>query len=117
MDNNIYLLFDGNCSLCQKAVKRLKVLDFFNNVIYVNALDRDLLKKYRLDYIKEEDLLYDMHVIVKEKIYRGFDAYRKAFQYVPLLWIMVPFLYLKPVERWGRNKYRKVADSRSCTLE
>jgi len=58
----------------------------------------------------------DMHVITPVgQTYAGFDAYRSLAWVIPLLWLVLPLLYLPPVKWLGSKIYRRVADNRCTT--
>jgi predicted DCC family thiol-disulfide oxidoreductase YuxK len=110
------VLYDGNCRLCRRTIVTLLAIDVFDRIDYVNALDEKATKNIDLTSINQEDLLRDMHAIVGNRRWLVYDAYRVIAKQNPLLWPAVPLLYLWPVTSIGRWIYRKVADSRTCSL-
>jgi predicted DCC family thiol-disulfide oxidoreductase YuxK len=110
------LVFDGNCQLCRRTIAMLRTLDVLNRVDFINGLDRGALRAAGLDHIPEDALLADMHGVEGDRISTGYDAYRRLSLRVPPLWLLVPVLYLPFVRAIGMKIYRRVADSRTCSL-
>jgi predicted DCC family thiol-disulfide oxidoreductase YuxK len=112
----MYVFYDGNCKLCRRTIASLRVFDLLGRVIYVNAVDRQMIQKERLDRLNSISILRDMHVVVGNKQWAGFEAYRALALRIPLLWPVVPLLYLSAVALSGKHLYRHVAESRTCNL-
>jgi len=110
------LIYDGNCRLCRRTVAALRTVDFLNRVQYVNAFDSKALENFGLDRLNSGDLLKDMHAVNGKKVYRGFYAYRALISRIPLLWPVLPLLFLGPIAKIGNRIYRHVADSRTCQI-
>jgi len=113
---DMYVLYDGSCKLCRRTMASLRVFDIFERVTYVNALDEQAIKDQRLRWIDSSTLLQDMHVVVGTKSWTGFSAYRILAMRIPILWPVVPFLYLWPLPMIACRVYRYVADSRWCNI-
>ncbi len=105
--------YDGNCELCRRTIASLNVFDIFDRIVYVNVLEPDSLTSGRLDNLSMNDLLKDMHAMVGRKTWKGYQAYRVIATRVPILWPVLPFLYVWPVTLIGSRIYRHVADSRA----
>jgi predicted DCC family thiol-disulfide oxidoreductase YuxK len=112
----LFFIYDGNCRLCRRAIATLRVFDSLGRVNYVNALDDVALTRHELDWLDREALLQDLHAVVQGKTWAGFPAYRTLATRIPLLWPLLPLLYLWPIPVWGQQIYRRVADRRSCLL-
>jgi predicted DCC family thiol-disulfide oxidoreductase YuxK len=112
----MYVLYDGNCQLCRRTIASLQVFDIFGRVLYVNACDDEAVKDHGLQWLHSPALMADMHVIIQQKVWRGFAAYRALAFRIPILWPAVPFLYLWPVPTIANRVYRHVADSRTCSI-
>lgn len=111
-----YVLYDGDCAMCRRTMERLERLDWLGRLTPVNARRREEVEKHGLGGLSEDALVQDMHAVSRGKVWRGFDAYRAIAARVPLLWPVWPFLWLWPVTSLGRRVYRRVADTRSCSL-
>lgn len=109
-------LFDGSCGLCQKTVWVIDRLNLLERVQIVDVLSTwpALSKVYpSLDF---DQCLKDIHLVRKDgKISSGFEAYRTLAWSLPLLWLIVPFLYVPGVPQIGRRVYRRIADNRHAT--
>jgi predicted DCC family thiol-disulfide oxidoreductase YuxK len=111
---DMYIVFDGNCKRCRRTVASFRVFDILEQVIYVNALDDKALKTHQLSWLDRDAILRDMYAVVGQETWAGFSSYQVWIKRLPLLWPLLPFLYLWPIERFGRRIYRHVADSRVC---
>ncbi len=114
---DLYVVYDGNCKLCRRAVASFRVFDLFERVTYVSALDKRALIENGLSWLAPEALMRNMHVVVGRDVWTGFASYRKWMTRMPLFWATLPFLYLPPVVRFGGRIYRRVADSRLCSID
>lgn len=112
----MYVLYDGNCGICRRAIATLRAFDLFGRITYINALDQAALAQHALDHLPEAELMLDMHAVVGERRFAGFAAYRAIAARIPWLWPALPWLYLRPVEALGTRIYRHVADSRACRV-
>lgn len=76
------------------------------------AVDKEVARRYpRLD---RADLLLEMHVVdTGGRVWRGFDAFRRLALVLPLLWPLLPLLYLPGAPALGRAVYGRVAASRT----
>ncbi len=57
-----------------------------------------------------------MHAIVQGKSYIGFSAYQALAARILILWPVLPFLYIWAILPIARRVYRRVADSRTCSI-
>ncbi len=114
--DDLHMLYDGNCTLCRRTVATLRVFDLFGRVIYVNALDRSALDAHGVGWVDQEAIVKDMYGVIGRRTWAGFQTYRVWAWRIPLLWPLAPFLYLWPVPPIARWIYRRVADSRMCSL-
>ena len=110
----MYVLYDGNCTICKTTIGSLRAFDLFERIIYVNVLDRDALGRYDLGWLDETALVTDMHALVGSRVFKGFASYRALAGRIPLLWLILPFLWVWPVPLVGGMIYRHVADHRAC---
>lgn len=116
MPQIMYVLYDGNCKLCRRTIALLRVFDLFGRITWINALDRAMLDAHGLGWLNQNDLLHDMHAVVARRKWRGYDAYRALSSRILVLWPLLPMLYLPPVASVGAKIYRRVADSRLCSI-
>lgn len=117
----IRVLYDGNCGLCRRTMGVLGTLDWFRTLKPINALNRSTVEAEGLEYLDDAALMQDMHAAwedpeVEWRDAKGYAAYQAIAWRVPLLWPLLPLLYLPPVAAIGRMIYRRVADSRACRV-
>lgn len=112
----MYIVYDGNCKICKRTIGSLKAFDVFGRISYVNALDRRELEEYGLSNLDSNDLLRDMHAVVGSRVFKGFYSYRALATRIPVLWPVLPFLWLWPITSVGNRIYRSVADHRACEI-
>lgn len=113
---DLFIVYDGNCQLCRRAIATLRMFDIFEKTIYVNALEEKKLADYGLDWLDSGALMVDMHAVIGNRSWRGFYAYRILAYRIIFLWPIIPLLYLWPVTYLGQAIYRSVANSRTCSL-
>ncbi|MBD2740341.1 DCC1-like thiol-disulfide oxidoreductase family protein [Coleofasciculus sp. FACHB-1120] len=112
----MYVVYDGNCKLCRQTIASLRMFDIFGRVTYVNALNREALAEHGLLWLDSTAILADMHAVSQKKTWIGFSAYRAIASYIPILWPVLPFLYVWPIPKLGKRIYRYVADRRTCSI-
>ena len=112
----MYVVYDGNCKICRRTIASVRVFDIFGRITYVNALEHKTLQNLDLVWLESDALLKDMHTVVGKKYWRGFSAYRVLSRRLPILWLILPLMYLWPIPRIGDRIYRKVADSRTYSI-
>ncbi len=122
------VLYDGHCGLCRRTMAVLNQLDWLQSLKPVNALDRQAVEAEGLGHLDDTALMQDMHAAWKVaessgegdtsdwKSAKGYDAYQHIAWRVPILWPTLPIIYLPPVAAIGWKIYRRVADSRACTV-
>src|SRR6267154_1272914 len=104
------VFYDGGCSFCRRTVSIIRVLDILNCVVFVDVLDDMEMERRGFSLPDRTAFLRDMHAVSGERIWVGFRAYRSMAVRIPLLWPIVPILYLPLVERAGNKLYRRAAD-------
>lgn len=114
-DQPAVVLYDGSCTLCRRSVGFLKAIDLLDQIVPVNALDPAARRRAGLDHLDPAILMQAMHVASGSRTWSGFEACRMLAGRSPLLWVLVPVLYLWPVTAIGRRAYRWVAENRACT--
>jgi len=106
------LLYDGRCGFCLESIKRLRVLDLFG---WVDPLDfhtqPDLAKlnpALTPQRCRSEMVLLEPN----GRVSGGFEAFRRMAPHLPMVWPLVPVLYV-PGMRWlGTRIYRWIATHR-----
>lgn len=108
----IIVLWDGDCSFCKKSVDVAKKLDVFNRFIVINSNEKgkyeEELKGWNGDIDKG---LWAKGVDSHENLV-GFDGFRRMVWVMPLLWIILPILYIPLIPTIGRKVYAWIAKNR-----
>ncbi|MGF1935296.1 MAG: DCC1-like thiol-disulfide oxidoreductase family protein [Nostoc sp. ChiQUE02] len=113
---DMYVVYDGNCKLCRRTIATLRVFDILGRLTFVNALDNQALTNHNLLWLDSQALMADMHTVFETKSWKGFLAYRVLLRRMPILWPILPLLYVWPIPVIAKRIYRRVADSRTCSL-
>ncbi|MEJ7616346.1 MAG: DCC1-like thiol-disulfide oxidoreductase family protein [Pyrinomonadaceae bacterium] len=113
---DMHVVYDGNCKICRRTIASLRRFDLLGRITYVNALDEKALSEHNLLWLDAQALATDMHAVVGRKAFVGFASYRALAARIPLMWPLLPFLYLPPIPAIGSRVYRRVADSRTCSI-
>jgi predicted DCC family thiol-disulfide oxidoreductase YuxK len=107
------VLYDGQCPFCLRSVATLRRLDWLHQLDPQDARDEARLPATYppLDPAK---LLEEMHLVTpdRRRVYRGFAAFRWIAGRLPLLWPLVPLLYLPGVPWLGQRLYCWIARNR-----
>jgi predicted DCC family thiol-disulfide oxidoreductase YuxK len=114
--DDLVVLYDGTCRLCRRTMACLRVLDLLGRVRYVNAVDGRAVEEEGFAWLDADALMADMHVVRGRQLWKGFEAYRALLVRMPILWPVLPLLYVWPVPQIGSAIYRRVADARTCSL-
>jgi predicted DCC family thiol-disulfide oxidoreductase YuxK len=107
------VLYDGQCPLCQRSVKILKRLDWFKRLDCRDARDAGNWPETAVPFDMQR-LMEEMHVVTpdRKRVYHGFGAFRYMARSLPLVWPVLPLLYVPGVPRVGQWVYLKVAKNR-----
>jgi len=105
----VVVLYDGWCPLCIKSVARLKKFDFFNLIEFLSFRNPEILKQYNIEI---RILEKRMHSFNKGKVSQGIDAFIQIIQRMPLLWIILPFMYTAKILGFGQCLYDYIASRR-----
>lgn len=112
----MHVVYDGHCKLCRRTIATLRVFDLLGGITYVNALDDRAKRDLGLTADDDDALLRDMHALRGGRRAVGYDAYvAMAWRNVALM-PALPLLYLPPVRALGTRIYRRIADSRTCSI-
>lgn len=116
----MWVLYDGNCKICRRTIATLRTVDILDRILWINALDEDALRTNGLSYLDPTALVTDMHAVLdngaEKSVYKGYDAYRALAARIPLLWPVWPLLFVPFVRSMGNRIYRRIADSRTCSI-
>jgi predicted DCC family thiol-disulfide oxidoreductase YuxK len=106
------VLYDGQCALCRKSVALLRGLDWFNVLGFVDVRDSEQLGRLHVP-VPPGRLLEEMHVVPPNgEIRHGFGAFRWLAWRLPLMWFLLPLLYIPGAGKMGQRAYLWVARHR-----
>ena len=111
-----YMLYDRDCRMCRRAVAIFNTMDILGHITYLPMQDRSQLAQKGLGHLEADALAEKMHTVVGSKVGKGFEAYRLLVWRLPVLWPILPFLYIPPIPSIGDAVYRRVAAGRACGL-
>jgi predicted DCC family thiol-disulfide oxidoreductase YuxK len=106
------VFYDGDCRICLRAIASIRTIDILDGIIYADARDDPGVDPPRLGNVNRSNLLQDIYVISDERKYRGLAAYRAIAIRIPVLWPLLPVLFLLPVEGLAKKLYRYVTHIR-----
>lgn len=108
----LWILYDHGCSLCRKALALLLSLDWGRRIQALNVRDWETVQRH-FPNLDEEQCLKDMHSVdSKGRVAMGYESYQRIAWRLPLFVAFAWVLYLPPVARAGRRRYRYIADMR-----
>jgi predicted DCC family thiol-disulfide oxidoreductase YuxK len=111
----LLVFYDGSCRLCIRTIAVLRSIDIFEGLEPVDG-GLDDPRKLAQRKLTDTMLAHDLCVIDGGKTLQGYEAYRRIAARLPLLWPAAPLMGWAPVARLGRRLYRKIADSRACSV-
>src|SRR5690625_6989985 len=103
------IYYDSYCNMCKTSSTLWKKMDWGQKLTFTSFRS---MKNY--PKTMEEQL----HVYDKNKWYQGYSALIQIIKVLPLMWILLPFLYFFKWIGFGDFIYRKVAsrDRKSTRL-
>lgn len=106
------VFFDDKCSLCDKTVQIIMLLDIFGRInLKPISVNNESLMKLN---IRLEDALTDLYGVVEgtDEVKSGYEFYILLSRNLVLLWPILPVLYLGNMLKIGPLLYRFIADRR-----
>lgn len=115
-ESQYYVIFDGDCGVCQKTIDKFRKLTFRTSMKFVPSQEVKHIRELdKLRFISE-DLDFSKYMYLFEnqssKIEKGFHAFRRIFLLSRYLWIVGIFGYLPGVSLIGRFAYSYFASNR-----
>ena len=120
------VLYDGQCSLCQRSMEALAARDVRKVLRFVDLHSVDVKTVHPT--LTPEACRDEMHVVTPEgRVLKGFYAFRHLWGRLPRTAWMAPFLHVPGASLIGNLVYRWVArrryqlnaarcDAQTCTL-
>ena len=106
------LIYDGNCQFCVASVQKLKMMDLFAALKFVDFHQVSDLKNLHPELTK--DLVMSQLYLVEPdgKLYGGFGAFRRLCFVMPMLYPVIPVFYFPGMGILGPIVYRFMAKNR-----
>jgi predicted DCC family thiol-disulfide oxidoreductase YuxK len=112
LSSQLVVLFDGECPLCRRTVRRIRALDRRHRLRFVDGTDGAARERIAPG-LSEAAVLVQMYVIDERGArYAGFEAALKISRVVPLLWPMWLIGRLPGIRSLGHVVYRTIAANR-----
>lgn len=114
--DKLTLYYDENSHFWRRAAAVIVVLDILDRITLASMVDTvDTARQavLQLDHRSTGEI---MHAVCGDRTWVGFAAYRALATRVPMLWPIVPLLYLVPIKVVGTELYRRIADLRTCSI-
>ncbi|PJF40354.1 MAG: hypothetical protein CUN55_12845 [Phototrophicales bacterium] len=109
--HKIAVLYDGQCVLCRNSIRMLRALDWFKKFEPIEL--QQAIQQPRFNHLDYQDLMGAIHIIPDEnRVYTGFFGVRYQMRYLPLLWPLLPLLYLPGMNWLGPKIYGWIARRR-----
>lgn len=105
------VIYDGHCGFCRRSVEQLKVMDLFDKCTYIDFHSVSLVQVHP-DLTKEMAASQMYVVTPDQKIYGGFFAFRQLAWLMPMMFPLLPFMYLPGAQWLGSRIYRLIAQNR-----
>ena len=123
----MYVLYDGQCAVCRRAVRVLASVDIFRRLEFRDFRRLDLAEynSSHAQRLTPADLEHEMYVVWRGRAYGGFYAYRAMAVGIPLFWPLVPVLFFPGIS-WlgvsvycyiGRRRFRLLQCGAECSTE
>lgn len=111
----IPVFYDGKCAFCVRSLNVVRRLDSLRRIRFIDMHSPGARSEFP-DFNAERgnvEMLLRQH---DGKWLGGFDAYRAMARHMPLLWLILPLLFVPPVPAIGRRVYARIAGRRYCIL-
>lgn len=106
------LVYDGNCQFCLASIQKLKVMDLFSALSYVDLHTIEDFKDLHSELSKEK-ALSRLHLIMPgDRIHKGFGVFRRLSLLLPMLYPLSLLFYFPAMSLAGEFFYQLVAKNR-----
>lgn len=115
VNKRLIVFYDGWCHFCIKAMENIKRIDHLNLIQFESFRDADVVKKYQLNTEQAEKRMLSKKNN-REVVYEGFDSFLLISLRVPVLWLLLPFLFLAKILGIGQIAYDFIAKRRQISV-
>lgn len=110
-----YLVYDGDCRFCRRALASIRTLDILSALKATDGQSVDVLPNgMEIPFTRQERL--DNIIAYDGKWRVGVDAYAHLFLRTPIFWFMVPFLWLPGLYHLCKKLYTLIAENRHLLI-
>ena len=108
------VLYDNNCSFCNRVKSILSKLDIFNYFTWTSNREYDF-NKHNLEIDKDSIEKSIILITSSKQVYLEFYACRYIMIYIPVFWPILPLLFLPFISSFlGTIIYRQISKNRYC---
>jgi predicted DCC family thiol-disulfide oxidoreductase YuxK len=111
---SLNVFYDGSCNVCRRAIAAIRTVDVFDRIVYMDAREDRALDSSNAAGESRLELLQDIYGRNGERQCRGAEVYRAMSARIPILWPLVPFLFLPPLDAIANRLYSRVKHDRTC---
>ena len=109
--DELYVIYDDTCRLCQSGVSSLRKEDLYGRVTFVPLSNLSVPATVALPPI--ENLRSEMHLIRGDgEVFVGAEAIAEVSAHLPRLTMLSPILRLPGIRTLAKHVYRLVARNR-----
>jgi predicted DCC family thiol-disulfide oxidoreductase YuxK len=108
------VLYDAKCSFCVRTLEVVRRLDVLGRLRFY-PMHEDATREAFPDFDPQRGEK-EMLVRTASGWLGGFYAFRHVARHLPLLWPLLPFLFLGLVRKTGDRLYQRIAARRYCIL-
>lgn len=110
-NRRVTVFYDGWCPFCRKSVETARKLDWFSLLTFVSFRDPGVIERYGLSPEKVEQRL---HSTADGRHFRdGIDGIIQMSSRLPLLWPLVPLMWIARRIGMGQKAYDFIASRRT----
>ena len=105
------VVFDGACALCRRTVAMIRILDWGNEVQFVDLRKSASIGELHPD-LDEASCRASMHVLYDGRVTQGYEAFRQIVARLPLLAPAAIVMRAAPLRALGQRWYPRIARAR-----
>ena len=107
---SIIIFYDNQCPNCTRFTTNIKKLDWFHLIIIKKLRNSNHIGEFKT--IDLEKAKIKMASYIHNKWYYGYNSMFFIFSKIPVLWIILPLLYVLKITKLGELFYNEFATKR-----
>lgn len=114
INENYFVVYDGDCGFCQSTVNLIKKFDWLQKFTFVTFQDEKLFKTFNelTPQMCQKELFFVKSNGISKKYFPGYDAFKMMTLFIPITMLFSWFFFLPGVTHLGRIIYKIVAKNR-----